>query len=131
MLLRLRFFYLLTRSTSSWPDFHLDQSDFRQALEQSVHLAWLKGFERFTVSTRKSTVSSVGETKPPLCARNARNSLLLPEVHFIHIIRDGRDVAVSLRKTWFAPSQDIAALARYWMRIVTTARAEAAIQHLP
>lgn len=35
---------------------------------------------------------------------------ILPEAHFIHSIRDGRDVALSLREVWFAPSQDISAL---------------------
>jgi hypothetical protein len=47
---------------------------------------------------------------------------LLPEVRFIHVIRDGRDVALSLQKTWFAPSQEMRHLARYWKRIVMKAR---------
>ena len=33
---------------------------------------------------------------------------MLPEAHFIHVIRDPRDTALSWRKTWFAPSQDFA-----------------------
>ena len=45
-----------------------------------------------------------------------------PEARFIHIIRDGRDVALSLRETWFAPSRDMVDLARYWKHRVESAR---------
>ncbi len=41
----------------------------------------------------------------------------------MHLIRDGRDVALSLRKMWFAPAGDIAGLASYWRNAVLTARA--------
>jgi hypothetical protein len=47
---------------------------------------------------------------------------MLPEAHFIHIIRDGRDAALSLRYTWFAPSQDMRILAQYWHDRVFSAR---------
>jgi hypothetical protein len=47
---------------------------------------------------------------------------LLPETHFIHIIRDGRDVAVSLQKVWFAPGKDIKTLAAYWSEMVRSTR---------
>jgi Sulfotransferase domain len=38
------------------------------------------------------------------------------------VIRDGRDVALSLRETWFSPGNDIDVLAGHWMNCVTTAR---------
>ena len=44
----------------------------------------------------------------------------LPEAHFIHVVRDGRDVALSLRQVWFAPGHDIELLARYWRDCVET-----------
>ena len=43
---------------------------------------------------------------------------LLPEARFVHIIRDGRDVALSLRGMWFAPGRDIESLAAQWSRDV-------------
>jgi hypothetical protein len=49
-------------------------------------------------------------------------SRLLPEAHFIHLIRDGRDVAASWRQTWFAPSQDWRALGDHWTQWITTIR---------
>lgn len=51
---------------------------------------------------------------------------LLPEARFIHLIRDGRDVALSLRERWFAPSRDAADLARHWRDQVTATRAAGA-----
>ncbi|MEO6292466.1 MAG: sulfotransferase, partial [Burkholderiaceae bacterium] len=47
---------------------------------------------------------------------------MLPEAHFIHLIRDGRDAALSLRSTWFTPSQDMRLLAQYWHDRVFSAR---------
>src|SRR5690606_5319429 len=39
-----------------------------------------------------------------------------------HLIRDGRDVALSLRKMWFSPGWDIRTQAKHWTRFVKTAR---------
>jgi hypothetical protein len=51
---------------------------------------------------------------------------LLPESHFVHLIRDGRDVALSLRPMWFTPGRDIETLAAYWRHCVTTGREQGA-----
>ncbi len=51
---------------------------------------------------------------------------VLPESHFIHVIRDGRDVALSLRQMWFSPGDDIETLAAHWKNCVTTARQQGA-----
>jgi hypothetical protein len=45
----------------------------------------------------------------------------LPEAHFIHVIRDGRDVASSLRTVWFGPS-GIEDSAEFWVKHVERAR---------
>ena len=47
---------------------------------------------------------------------------LLPEASFVHIVRDGRDVALSLRDLWFAPGRDMTSLARQWRRDVRVTR---------
>jgi hypothetical protein len=41
---------------------------------------------------------------------------LLPEAFFIHITRDGRDVAASIRHMWFGPGNNIQALAESWLK---------------
>jgi Sulfotransferase family len=55
---------------------------------------------------------------------------LLPEAHFIHIIRDGRDTALSYQGLWFGPGDDIEAQARFWVAQVRLARQQStALQH--
>ena len=54
---------------------------------------------------------------------------LLPEAHFIHIIRDGRDNALSFQGLWFGPGNDFADLAQFWVQRITAARQQA--QSLP
>jgi hypothetical protein len=46
---------------------------------------------------------------------------LLPEAHFIHLIRDGRDVALSTRDLWFGPDS-VQEAARRWRSLVEEAR---------
>jgi hypothetical protein len=46
---------------------------------------------------------------------------LLPEARFIHMIRDGRDVALSFRGLWFSPG-DVANIARRWMNNIGRTR---------
>ncbi len=41
---------------------------------------------------------------------------LLPEAFFIHVIRDGRDVAASMRHMWFGPGDDMQKLAQSWLK---------------
>jgi len=50
---------------------------------------------------------------------------ILPEAYFIHIIRDGRDVAVSTRNLWFGPGNDIKKQAENWMRRIQRSRKQA------
>ncbi|MCC5846733.1 MAG: sulfotransferase [Verrucomicrobia bacterium] len=50
---------------------------------------------------------------------------MLPEAHFIHILRDGRDVAVSHRDLWFGPGKDVRAAASSWVWNIREARQQA------
>lgn len=51
---------------------------------------------------------------------------MLPEASFVHIIRDGRDVALSIRDLWFAPGKDMSSLARQWRHDVSFTRKRSA-----
>lgn len=62
-----------------------------------------------------------GDKTPDYCLHMETIETLLPEAHFIHLIRDGRDVALSLREMWFSPGQEIEAQATEWSRLVSTA----------
>ena len=50
----------------------------------------------------------------------------LPEARFIHIIRDGRDVALSYRGLWFGPGDELEAQARFWTAEISEARRQGA-----
>jgi len=54
---------------------------------------------------------------------------MFPEAYFIHIIRDGRDVAVSYRDLWFGPGKDVKAAATMWVERIQKARQQS--QFLP
>jgi hypothetical protein len=56
-------------------------------------------------------------------------SLVLPEAHFIHIIRDARSVVLSLKKAYFTKNRNVVALANNWVTSITKAREKA--QKLP
>jgi len=49
----------------------------------------------------------------------------LPEARFIHLIRDGRDVAISHRGLWFGPSDDPKSAAMFWMWRIRETRQQA------
>jgi hypothetical protein len=66
-----------------------------------------------------------GDKTPPYLESMPEVVELLPEARFIHVIRDGRDVAVSLRNAWFGPTT-IADAARCWRDAITAGRAAAA-----
>lgn len=53
---------------------------------------------------------------------------LLPEARFIHVVRDGRDVAVSTVPLWFG-ADDVAGVAREWSEKLTAARRQAPELH--
>lgn len=70
-----------------------------------------------------------GDKTPPYRTCMAEIARHLPEARFIHIIRDGRDVALSYRGLWFGPGDDIERQARFWVAEIERARAQA--EHLP
>jgi hypothetical protein len=125
-MLRERFLEIVTAdriTVSNWSDFGLDAQNLRRRLE---------AIEPFTVEAGVRTFYALyaeGEGKPrsgdktpgyvfimpQICA-------LLPEAHFIHVLRDPGDTALSWRKTWFAPSQDFHVLGEGWRKHVEAGR---------
>jgi Sulfotransferase family len=111
--------------SGTWRDFGLDADEFREQLRRIVPFDWGEGFRTFyRLYAKQQNKPRYGDKTPLYCQHTKAIESVLPEVHFVHIIRDGRDVALSLRKTSFAPAQDIPTLARYWQRLVQNARQE-------
>lgn len=120
----------LYRLITNYPPDFPGWDDFGVAREQ----LWreMERLEPFTVAgavrafyrlyAQKQNKPRYGDKTPVYCGHIAAIGRLLPEARFIHILRDGRDVALSLRKTWFAPGKDMTTLARHWREIVLSGR---------
>ena len=110
-----------------WHDFQISQDTFRAALlaiEPFTVADGIRAFYRLYAS--RFDKSRWGDKTPLYCMHVQSIEALLPEARFVHIIRDGRDVALSLRSMWFAPGRDIETLATHWRQCVTTGRQQGA-----
>jgi hypothetical protein len=121
-----RFVQLVT-SFPTWPDLATDEAEFSEAVHRldpfSVTGGAREFYRRYATARGKSRwgdkTPGYGQFVPELLG-------VLPEAHFVHLVRDGRDVALSLRATWFSPTQDAAELARHWAGQVRATRQQAA-----
>jgi hypothetical protein len=107
----------------TWPDFGLDAEEFSEQL-RSIHPFDVgEGIRTFyRLYARNQNKIRYGDKTPLYCKCIARIERVVPEAAFIHLIRDGRDVAMSLRKMWFAPGRDMRTLGVYWRQLVESAR---------
>lgn len=65
-----------------------------------------------------------GDKSPYYVAVMTQIEEILPEARFVHVVRDGRDVALSTIPLWFGPS-DVAGAAREWSERLASARLQA------
>ncbi|NUQ30766.1 MAG: sulfotransferase [Acidobacteriaceae bacterium] len=123
---RQRLFRIVTgtpRRSPTWHDFGIAKEDLQRSLATVKPFTVREGVRTFyRLYAANHGKVRFGDKTPLYALEMPAIQRLLPEARFIHLIRDGRDVALSLRKTWFAPSQEINHLAQYWKRIVTRAR---------
>jgi hypothetical protein len=119
-------FRVITRipfRSGPWKDFGLEAPDFRKQLRQIQPFNLGDGVRAFyQLYAEKQHKPRYGDKTPLYCRHMKAIEAILPEAHFVHIIRDGRDVALSLRSVPFAPGQDIPTLAGYWQRLIRDAR---------
>jgi hypothetical protein len=113
---------LLTQS-ATWPDLALDAAVLRKALNSQATFSLGSGLRTFYgLYAGTHGKSGWGDKSPMHCYHLPLIQETLPEAHVLHLIRDGRDVAVSLREVWFSPSDDISQLASYWAAAVRAGR---------
>jgi hypothetical protein len=126
--LRERFFQAVTRfpmSAPAWNDFHLPAEEFRARLGEIRPFELAAGVRLFYRLYAARFGKPRWGDKTPLYAHHLRAiQTLLPEARFVHLVRDGRDAAVSLRGRWFSPGRDIALQAAFWRDHVRAARRE-------
>lgn len=106
-----------------WPDFEVPEESFRAALAEINPFTIPDGYRAFyRLYAARFGKSRWGDKTPLYCLGLDAIRRILPEARFIHIIRDGRDAALSLRKMWFSPGWEIETQAAYWRKCILAAR---------
>ena len=107
----------------AWSDYGIDSGNLRNELERINPFTAAAGFRAFyRMYARRFGKNRWGD-KTPLHSRHLGTiRRILPEARFIHIIRDGRDAALSLREMWFSPGREIETQAKHWRDWVVAAR---------
>jgi hypothetical protein len=120
--LRKAFLNVVT-GTTTWEDANIERAQFEQALGEIEPFTVAEGVRAFyRIYAARFGKSRYGDKTPFYCLHMDAIERLLPEVRFVHIIRDGRDVALSQRGLWFAPGNRIEELAHQWRSWIMTAR---------
>lgn len=107
----------------AWQDFGIPDEQFWNALRETDPFSVPDGYRAFyRAYAARFGKRRWGDKTPMYCLNLPAIASVLPEAHFVHIIRDGRDVALSLRRMWFSPGESMEAQAEHWCRCVATAR---------
>jgi len=105
-----------------WPDFGLDARDLRARVAEVEPLApgpALRAFYRYYAD--EAGKPRWGDKTPGYLRKMAAIEKALPEARFVHLIRDGRDVAVSITGLHFGP-RSVPEAARRWAKRIRVAR---------
>ena len=76
----------------------------------------------YTLYAEKHGKRRWGDKSPSYLLHIPLIERVLPEARFVHIIRDGRDVALSIAPLWFGPSS-VREAAAWWVKTVEAGRA--------
>jgi hypothetical protein len=115
----------------TWEDFGLARESLLTALNEIEPFDIADGLRAFyRLYAASQGKQRFGDKTPLYCEHIGTIRRILPEARFIHLIRDGRDTALSLRPLWFSPGKDIATLAHTWKRLVRAAREESGPDYL-
>lgn len=130
--LREKFFRMIVNypePAPSWPDFEVPEEAFRAALLEVNPFNVPEGFRAFyRLYAARFGKPRWGDKTPLYCLHLDTVRRTLPEARFVHVIRDGRDAALSLRRMWFSPGREIETQAAYWRKCVLAAR-RAGLKH--
>ncbi len=109
-----------------WRDFGLDPDELRgrvAALERPGAAAVLRAFYELCAAT--ASKPRWGDKTPGYVKSMRAIGAELPEARFVHLIRDGRDVALSRRARGMGTAKPIGETARLWRRRIESAREQA------
>jgi hypothetical protein len=114
----------LIRSASTWRDLNL-AGDVLAARAAGAGNARDVVREMYALYAEGQGKPRWGDKTPAYVRSMSVVAELLPEARFVHIIRDGRDVAASVRGLWFG-GDTVADSARWWSESIAWARRDGA-----
>lgn len=107
----------------TWPDFHLDATAFETAIARLAPCTPAEVARTFyRMYASRFGKARWGDKTPTYGTEIDQIAGLLPEAHILHIIRDGRDVMLSVRGLWFRPGDTVEACAEDWARRLARTR---------
>lgn len=105
-----------------WRDNHLTAQSLRRRVSQiepfDLGGALRAFYELYSESQGKKRW---GDKTPPYLLHMSEIQQVLPEARFVHLIRDGRDMALSFRGMWFGP-RSLEEAATRWVSWIEEAR---------
>ena len=122
-------------SDRRWADFHISQAELAKRMSGRRGEAGAKAAIRafYELYAEWQGKARWGDKTPDYLRSIRRIGRTLPEAHFVHLVRDGRDVAVS-RRRWRgragAKERPVEKWASQWSRWIATARKQSAdVEH--
>ncbi len=111
----------------TWENMTLHADELRVAIERLEEFSIPEGIRCFyRLYAKHRGKERWGDKTPYYRINMTRIARLLPEAHFIHVIRDGRDSALSYQGLWFGPGDDFAVQAKFWKDQIANTRKQAA-----
>jgi hypothetical protein len=111
--------------TAHWSAFGIEQAAFMRELEAIAPFRVDEAIRCFyRLYAARFGKSRWGDQTPSYGKHMRVIEQVLPEACFIHIVRDGRDVAASLCDRQCNPGADMATLARQWRRDICATRSQ-------
>jgi hypothetical protein len=107
----------------TWADFGLDPGELADRAGGGDLAGVLRAFYELYAESREKP--RWGEKTPGYVRRMQPIGDLLGEAHFVHLIRDGRDVALSRRARGMGAGKPMAATAELWRKRIEGARRQA------
>ncbi len=120
------FFFNTVVSTRTWKDFGIEETELYNRLITIPEFSISDGLRVFyTCYAEKNNKILWGDKTPIYLSNMTEIQRILPESFFIHIIRDGRDSAISYRGLWFGPGNSVLAHAKMWSDRIYEGRMQA------
>jgi hypothetical protein len=116
----------LITGARNWGDFNLDAGELAErvkALDRADAPTVIRAF--FELYAERQGKPRWGDKTPIYVASMTAIGAALGEARFVHLIRDGRDVALSRRRRGMGAGKPIADTAKRWRRRIEGARADA------